>query len=222
MRTTVVLLLLVATLVALPAAAELYDVRLTNGTTFQSRYPPRQASWDPGVLTFLDETGVTVALPKSLVAQVSASSETKGFGRVLDRTTLDLGYMPNDLTAAQQQAQAAAAMANTGGFFNRSFDQRQFVDPSQAGGGIPVFGGGGGGVVTPNPAAPAEGMPVGTPPPFTTVPQTGTPAPFTTVPQTGTPAPFTTVPQTGTPAPFTTAPTVSSPSGMGASPGPSR
>ena len=46
---------------ALPAAAEVYTIRLTSGGTFESRYQPVQAAWDPNMVTFLDETGLAIA-----------------------------------------------------------------------------------------------------------------------------------------------------------------
>jgi len=174
MRPTRVLLLassLVA--LALPLRAEIFTVKLSNGTAFETRYKPKQAAWDPSVLVVIDETGLEIALPKSLVASVDAQSETKGFGKVINTTTLDLGFAPNDLTAEQQAAsQAQQQMGGLQQFFNKSFDQKQFVDPSDAGGGVPVFGatGGYGGYtpvpqVAPMPApAPAPSTPSGSAP----------------------------------------------------------
>jgi hypothetical protein len=199
--------LALALLAALPAAAEVYSINLSNGTTFQTRYQPKQAAWDPSVLTFVDETGLEVALPRAMVSSVTALSETKGFGKLNNTTTIDLGFAPNDLPEQQRQAQAAQQAMN-GGFFDRSFTQQQFVDPSQTSG-IPVYGfGGGGSGVFPNPSAPSGTTVVGTPPPFSAgQPTGGTPPPFTTTPTTSTPAPFTSgQPTGGTPPPFTTSP----------------
>src|SRR4051812_34074957 len=89
-------------MVAPPAAAEVYTIRLTNGSTFESRYQPKQAAWDATLVTFVDETGTEIALPQAVVADVVAQSEQKGYGRVLDTTTVDLGFMPNDLDQSQQ------------------------------------------------------------------------------------------------------------------------
>ena len=91
------LVALLAVLAALPGAAEIYTVTLTNGSLFESRYQPRQAAWDEGMMELATETGLWIAMPKSLVQSVTAMSETKGFGRVIDTTTIDLGFAPNDL-----------------------------------------------------------------------------------------------------------------------------
>ena len=189
-------------LLALPVAAEVYTIRLTNGTTFESRYQPKQATWDPTQVTFVDETGNEISLPQALIADVAAQSETKGYGRVIDTATVDLGFMPNDIDQAQkamqQQAQQAALF---GQMFPTPSTQSPFLQPGElgAGGGIPVgFGFPG---TTFNP-----GFPSPTPPGFGQ-PGTseGTPAPFTTPTNTTTPAPFT-IPSPGT-APVATSPT---------------
>jgi hypothetical protein len=127
-----------ALLATAPSRAEVYTVKLTSGGVFETRYEPKPATWDKSMLVFLDETGLQVALPKALVAEVTSLSENKGFGRVIDGTTVDLGFMPNDLpqqgpNAPTPQAQLEAALAN-----RQSYDQQQFVEPGEAGGGIPV------------------------------------------------------------------------------------
>ena len=148
MRSTPARLLLAvaALLPALPAHAETYVVKLTNGATFESRYQPKQAAWDANYLTVIDETGLEIALAKAIVVEVATNSEQRGFGRVIDARTVDLGFAPNDLPQQQQAAAAAAQqMQGAGGFFSRSFDQQQFVEPGKLGGGLPVFGGNFGG-----------------------------------------------------------------------------
>ena len=162
---------LLAAVVALPAAAEVYTVTLTNGSIFESRYQPRQAAWDAGMLELATETGAWIALPKSLVQGIAAQSETKGFGRIIDTTTIDLGFAPNDLPeAAVTQDRSMSVLEEA---MTRSYDIQQFAEPSQAGGrgtgggGLPVFGlggGGGGGFTPPTPA------PVPAPPPQPAIP----------------------------------------------------
>jgi hypothetical protein len=190
-----------AVLCTLAARAEVYTIKLTSGGVFESRYEPKPATWDKSMLVFLDETGLQIALPKSMVSEVTAMSETKGFGRVLDTTTLDLGFMPNDMpqqgpNAPNPQAQLEAMLSN-----RRSYDQTQFVEPAEAGGGIPVNSAGGFfGGPTGNFTTPVPSPTTGTPPPFTTVPQTGTPPPFTTSSPAGTattPPGMTTTPPSG-------------------------
>ena len=46
------------------ASAETFTIKLSNGTQFESRYQPKAAAWDPTMLTFLNENGTEIALPK--------------------------------------------------------------------------------------------------------------------------------------------------------------
>ena len=188
-------LLVVGLLVAaMPAAAEVYTIRLSNGTTFESRYQPKQAPWDPTFVSFVNETGNEIALPQALVIEVAAQSETKGYGRVLDTTTVDLGFMPNDLDQSQRLMQELARMNPEGQVVVPPSGGGMFVEPGQIGGGIPVGFNATTTVNTPqfNPG-------------FTPQAPGGTPAPFTTPTNTVTPAPFT------TPSPTTAAPPASPP-----------
>jgi hypothetical protein len=141
MRTTRARLLLGAALLllALPLHAEAYTIKLTNGATFESRYQPKQAAFDPSFVTFIDETGLAVALPKDAVASVVSQSELKGYGRMINTTTIDLGYAPNDMPVQQQQASNAQLLIDYMNSNRNHYDQQQFVEPGQAGGGIPVW-----------------------------------------------------------------------------------
>lgn len=163
----VALLLVCGSLTLAPAGAELFTVALTNGATFDTRYQPRRAAWDAEMIEFVTDTGLWVAMPRGLVSEVRAVAETKGFGKVINTTTVDLGYAPNDLAVADltTQAQAAERSYMDTALANRQFDQQQFVEPSQAGvhaprGGIPVTSLGGGGA----PSGPAV-VPVAQPAP---------------------------------------------------------
>jgi len=185
-------------LCALPAAAEVYTIRLTNGSTFESRYQPKQAAWDASLVTFVDETGTEIALPQAVVADVVAQSEQKGYGRVLNTTTVDLGFMPNDLDQSQQVMARYAAM-NPESQLSLGGGGGQFIEPDAIGGGIPM----GFNATTTNVNVPVGGAPGGftpatpggtTAPPFTTPTNTVTPPPFTT-PSPGTATPPTTTPQ---------------------------
>lgn len=130
-----------AVLLASMASASVFTVVMKNGTAMETRYQPREASWDSNAVVFLSETGNRVALWKDDIAEVQVETETKGFGTVIDTTTIDLGILPNDLpteeeTAASQEGRPSALEE----VLTRSYDQQQFVEPSEMGGGIPVFG----------------------------------------------------------------------------------
>ena len=126
-------------LATLPAQAEVFTITLNNGSSFDTRQQPVEASWDSEFLVFNTSMGNHFALAKADVAEVTILSETKGFGTIINNTTLDLGIMPNDLPSEEDmpadREQSALERA-----FSRDYDQQQFVDPSDAGGGIPVFG----------------------------------------------------------------------------------
>jgi hypothetical protein len=116
------------------AAAETFTIKLTNGSSFESRYQPKAAAWDPTMIFFVNENGTEMALPKSMVTEVSSDLENRGFGRVINTSTIDLGFLANDLpedTAATQGNQPLAQ--NT-----PNYDIQQFVEPGATGGGVPV------------------------------------------------------------------------------------
>ena len=160
------LLLAVTVLVGVPAAAEVYTVTLNSGKTFLTRYQPREASFDPGLVTFLGDQGNQIAIARDEIKSVTSAVETRGYGLRINTTTVLLGYTANN-----------GELDGNQGFWTgdnrQSFDIEQFVEPGQAGGGIPVFGvqnfggnfngnSGGGGTFVPNQPAPT---PQSEPPP---------------------------------------------------------
>ena len=122
---------LVGALAVAPLPAAVYTVALTNGTSIDTRYEPEDAAWDRTKICFVDEFGNVVALPKSEVVGVTSDFEAKGFGSMIDDTTMELGWAPNDaLDADSPEGQAAAAA-------QAIYDQQrqpttfgQFVEPN--------------------------------------------------------------------------------------------
>ena len=120
-----------------PAAeATVYTVTMKNGTTFDSRYQPEEASWDSNLVVLMTEFGNRVALPAAEIDSVAVDSESRGFGHQLNNTTMALGWAPNDgmdmdsdegkaYLASEAAAAAAASQAQP------VYNQQQFVDPSQ-------------------------------------------------------------------------------------------
>ncbi len=149
------LLLLLATLLATaPAMAELYTVRLKNGTTIESRQQPQYAAWDKDVVLVLTDVGNWGALEVKDIERVDVETQVRGFAKRLDANTLFLGWSANDGTGDRGGVQLPENQ--------RSYDQKQFVSPSEAGGGFPAAGafqGGSGGSSGPvnfvPPAAPS-------------------------------------------------------------------
>ncbi len=125
---------------AAASSAESYTVTMKSGNTFLSRYRPRVASWDAGKIVLLTEFGNEIALRKDEIASVTADSENRGFGRVIDNTTLELGLAANDAPDPAAPTDPASALAAALGQQPAApvYDQKQFVEPSQTGGGLPV------------------------------------------------------------------------------------
>ena len=132
-RTTRVLAFVLAGLVAVaPLSAAIYTVNLKNGTSFETRYEPRDAPWDSGKIVLLNEWGNLISIAKDEVDEVNSDFESKGYGSMLDDTTMALGWAPNDAvdptTPEGQEALAAASAAEQAeGEPNVTIDQ--FVQP---------------------------------------------------------------------------------------------
>jgi hypothetical protein len=138
---------LAVAIAAVPVLAESYTLVLKNGNTFQTRYQPEDASWDPEKLTFLDEVGNLIALPKGDVDRITTETENRGFGHVLNSTTVAIGWAPNDAVDPDSE-EGKAVIAAEDAFAAAAegappiYTQEQFVEPSAATG-LPItFGGG--------------------------------------------------------------------------------
>ncbi len=145
-RTRVValpVLLLVGAFAALPVSAAVYTVTMKNGSTFDSRYQPEEASWDENLVVLMTEFGNRIALPAAEIDSVTVDSESRGFGHQINSTTMALGWAPNDaidpnspegLAATAAEAAAAANAAQAPPVYN----QQQFVEPGALTG-LPVW-----------------------------------------------------------------------------------
>lgn len=123
--------LLAVAVLALPAAAETYTVKLKGGGTFLSRHQPQQASWDESMILVLSDVGNWLALSRQDVESIVSDTNNRGFGKRLDANTIVLGWSANDYD--ESTAGAADLPAP-----ERSYDQNQFVDPEDIGGGFPT------------------------------------------------------------------------------------
>ncbi len=148
---TLAAVLLVA---AAPLTAEVYTVTLTNGNTFETQYRPRFASAEGDKILLITEQGNWISLLRSDIADVTSQTEMRGFGKVINTTTIELGEAPNDLpdpSAEGQQVDPTTQLLN----FLRGqqapvYNVEQFVEPN-TGGGLPL---GFAGSVTPPLGAP--------------------------------------------------------------------
>lgn len=174
---------LVGILAVAPLSATVYKVTLKNGNVFETRYQPEDASWDAGKIVLLDEMGNLIALSKDDVQEVLSDIEAKGYGTVIDNTTMYLGWAPNEGEEGTAEG-AAAAAAQATGQEEPNLTYNQFVEPDQTQGmpgewvAYPSSGQRGAGVYNQN----APGGPGGGPyltPPYVQPnnPAAGTPAP---------------------------------------------
>ena len=167
MKTTRVALFLLGALAlgaALPAVAEYYTVKLLNGNEFETLYRPRLAAEGGDKVLVATETGNWISLPIDAIDSVTSHIEARGFGKVINTTTILIGTAPNDAQVpgeeveldpatrllnyleSQQRAQPAAP-----------FTVQQFAEPNSVGGiplgftntNTPPLGGAGTGVIEP-------------------------------------------------------------------------
>jgi len=169
---------ILALLLALPcvAAAETYTVTLDNGNEILTRYQPKVSQPDEEKVMLLTERGNWIAFPRSRVVSVTSNTESRGFGRVINNTTIALGLAPNDaedqsLVPADPTTALLNMMAAQSAQPERDYSVQQFVNTESAGkGGFPAnFGTGTAnsgkpavfypppGLVTPAPAPPPTG-----------------------------------------------------------------
>ncbi|MEM7481423.1 MAG: hypothetical protein AAF481_09630 [Acidobacteriota bacterium] len=152
------------------AMAETFTVELTDGTSFLTLYKPQEASWDSETILILTDQGNSIGIPKSSVASVVSETESKGFGRVIDTTTVILGWAAND-APTETDSQEFSTVERLQQLFNsqqQDYSVPQFVSPSEAGrtGGLPAYGASPqssgftyfGGSLTPRAPAPTGGV----------------------------------------------------------------
>jgi len=99
----------VAMALSAPLAAAEFTVYMTNGTTFESRYEPLDAEWDAQKVVFIDGTGNTISVPKSEIERVESDVAAKGFGHMLDDTTMAFGWAPNDKSESDAGREPASS-----------------------------------------------------------------------------------------------------------------
>lgn len=104
MRRSLVLMSLLA-LSALPAAAEVYTVTLTNGNVMETAYQPQEAAFDKRLVLLMTDVGNWVGVRKADIESVRSDAELSGYGKVIQKNTILLGWSANDAAepAADQQ-----------------------------------------------------------------------------------------------------------------------
>ena len=128
-------LILLSVLVAIPAMAGVYRVELKNGNSFETRYKPRVAEWDETKVVFLTDVGNRITLAQDDIVDIVADMQVKGFGTVLDTTTIVLGWAPNDapVDSAPSPEQQFQQYLDSLRSEQRPNTVQQFVDTEDAG-----------------------------------------------------------------------------------------
>ncbi len=148
MKTTRVALFLLGALAlgaALPAVADYYTVKLVNGNEFDTLYRPRLAAEGGDKVLVATETGNWIALPIAAVDTVISHVESRGFGKVINTTTILIGTAPNDAEVPAEDAESLDPATRLLNYLENqqrpqqaaSFSVQQFAEPNSVGG-IPL------------------------------------------------------------------------------------
>lgn len=144
-------------LVATSAHAIFYTVTLKNGSSFETRYRPVVADWDPEVSMIMTDKGNWIAIANDEIADVVSVYEESGFGYQLDTTTRFVGWSPNDLVEDQVDEEGNVTEnarydleADQGGDYSGNYSIDDFLrpvgaDPTALGGPLPIVYGDDGG-----------------------------------------------------------------------------
>jgi hypothetical protein len=127
--TTLCLLVMVLALAASPALAEVYHVKLKNGTSIDTAYKPQQASWDAGLVLLLTDSGNWVGLPQKDVDSVQTESQIHGFGVALNFDTVAIGWAPNDFPEPTEQNAQSATLQMLQNIYNQQQAQSKYTIP---------------------------------------------------------------------------------------------
>lgn len=136
---------LVALLALFPmgASAEVFTVTLTNGNVIETKYQPQAAEFDKDMVLLMSDVGNWIGVRRDEIESVVSDAELSGFGEVIGKNTVMLGWSAND--AADPSAQGAdgkqdpglslAAQALQNLYQQRqeqqSYSIQQFVQPNQ-------------------------------------------------------------------------------------------
>lgn len=109
---SLVALLALLALPAIPASAEVFTVTLTNGSALETQYQPQEASFDKDLVLLLTEVGNWIGVRRDEIESVVSDAESSGFGKVIGKNTVDLGWSAND--NVDPNAQPAEGKADPG------------------------------------------------------------------------------------------------------------
>jgi len=148
MKTTRIALFLLAALAlaaALPAMAEYHTIKLKNGNEFDSLYRPRLAAEGGDKVLVATETGNWISLPVDAIESVISHIEARGFGKVINTTTILIGIAPNDAEVPGEETEAMDPATRLLNYLESQeqpepppFTVEQFGEPNSSVGGIPL------------------------------------------------------------------------------------
>jgi hypothetical protein len=122
-------LLGLAGLAATPAGAEVFHVKLRNGTTIDTLYKPQQATFDPNVVTLLSDAGNWIGINQREIESVLPDSEIHGFGIALNFNTIAIGWAPNDAPEPGAPSAQSAAQQALQNFYRQQQQESHYTIP---------------------------------------------------------------------------------------------
>jgi hypothetical protein len=143
-RSLVLLSLLALATPAIPAMAEVYTVTLTNGSVLETAYQPQEAAFDRSMVLLMTDVGNWIGVQKTEIESVRSDAELGGYGKVIEKNTILLGWTSNDnidpSAEGQGQGKSDPALSATaqalGNLYQlrqeeQSYTIKQFVQPSE-------------------------------------------------------------------------------------------
>lgn len=92
-------------LVAQPAIANnAYIVNLKNGSTIISKYKPVETAFDSNLMLLMTAAGNQIALAKDDIESIVSDLENRGFGTVINTSTIIVGATANDQAEYSEEA----------------------------------------------------------------------------------------------------------------------
>lgn len=144
MRRSLVLLALASLAVPALASAEVYTVTLTNGSVLETAYQPQEAAFDRNIVLLMTEVGNWIGVRKEEIDSVRSDAELGGYGKVIEKNTILLGWAANDAAdpnaKPEGQGRTDPALSATAQALQNIYEQRQeeqnysikqFVQPNE-------------------------------------------------------------------------------------------
>jgi hypothetical protein len=122
-------LLGLAGLTATPAGADVFHVKLRNGTTIDTLYKPQQATFDPNLVILLSDVGNWIGIDQREIESVRSDSEIHGFGVALNFNTIAIGWAPNDAPEPSAQSAQSATQQALQNLYKQQQAQEHYTVP---------------------------------------------------------------------------------------------